>query len=246
MTGTLVRCIECNEVMNETEWDYYPDYRWHEGEIEESERNDRAPFLERHRGHTTEKLTPLTSPLSGKPYAEPVKASFFEATNGTERFVIKRWRKGIDEPFAYEIMEGRLEITTGSVRAQTAAIKRQLQAEKDSLISGKKVHRFIQAVRTEVEQLDPEALEVSAEGETPLISYHQLGDRSVDRILARCEDACSHHELSMLREFIDRHNEYDGVMTVVSKKEFAIKGRTQQEEYSRAVCSARRVSLPNP
>ena len=246
MTGTFVRCVECNEVMNETEWDLHPHYEWSEGEIKETERNDRTPFLERHRGHETEKLTPLMPPLSDRPYSEPVKASFFEATNGAELFVIKRWRTRIEDPFTYEIIEGRLEITTGSVRAQTAAIKKQLQSEEDSPISGEKVHRFIQAVRKEMEQLDPETLEVSAEGETPLISYHQLGDRNVDRILARCQDVCSQRELDLLREFIDRHNEYDGVMTAVAKKEFVIRDGARQEEYSRAVSSARRVSLPNP
>jgi hypothetical protein len=230
MMGTLIRCTKCNAIMNMTEWDFYPRYAWNEGEIKELAMDDRKAFLQRHRGHKTEELIPLTPPVSDKPYTEPLKTCYFEATNGVERFLIKRWRTKVDDPFAYEIIEGSIEFTNGTVHAQTAAIKNQIKAENDSVISEKKVNCFIQAIRKEVEKLDPEALEVSAEGETPLVSYYQLGSTCIDRILTRCQDKFNQHELELLKNFINRHNEYDDVMTVVSKKEFTIKKRAQKDE----------------
>jgi hypothetical protein len=128
MMGTLIRCTECNAIMNMTEWDLSPHYAWNEGEIKELEMDDRKAFLQRHRGHKTEELTPLTPPISDKPYAEPLKTCYFEATNGAERFLIKRWRDKIDDPFAYEIIEGSIELTNGTVHAQTEAIKKQMKA----------------------------------------------------------------------------------------------------------------------
>jgi hypothetical protein len=243
MMGTLIRCTECNAIMNMTAWDLYPHYAWNDGEIKESAMDDRKAFLQRHRGHKTEKLIPLTPPISDKPYTEPIKTCYFEATNGADRFLIKRWRTKIDDPFAYEIIEGSIELTNGTVHAQIAAIKKQIKAETNSVIAEKKVNYFIQAIRKEVEKLDPEALEVSAQGETPLVSYYQLGSTCIDRILTRCQDKFNQHELQLLRNFINRHNEYDDVMTVVSKKKFTIKKRARKDETPQPELSNQRIVI---
>jgi hypothetical protein len=243
MKGTLIRCTLCNAIMNMTDGDCSPHYAWNNGEVNEIETDDRKAFLQKHRAHNTEQLTPLTPPISDKPYSEPLRTSYFQATNGTERFLIKRWRKKIDDPFVYEIIDGRIELTNGSLRVQTSDIKKQMQAENDLLISEKKMNFFIQAVRKEVELLNPEVLVVSAEGETSLVSYCQLGNTCVDRILTRCKDKFSQGELNKLREFITRHNEYDDVMTVILKKEFAIKTRTRTKEMPETVRTNQRFAV---
>ena len=84
--GTLIRCTECNAIMNMTEGDFSPHYAWNGGEIKEIAMDDSKAFLQKHKGHRTEQLSPLSSPISDKPYSEPLKTSYFEATNGTERF----------------------------------------------------------------------------------------------------------------------------------------------------------------
>jgi hypothetical protein len=228
--GTLIRCIKCNAIMHMTEGDGSPHYAWNDGEINEITTDDRKTFLQKHKDHPTEYLTPLTPPISDKPYNEPLKTSYFEATNGTERFLIKRWRTKIEDPFAYEIIEGSIKLTNGTLRIQASAITKQLQAENDSLISEEKIHSFIQAVRAEVELLDPEALEITAEGETPLTSYYQLGSTCVDRVLTRCKGTFTQRELNKLRDFIKEHNEYDDVMTVIAKKELAIQTKIQKKD----------------
>lgn len=246
MMGTLIRCIDCNNVINMTEGDFSPHYEWHEGEIKEQEVNDRQIFLQRHKGHKTERLIPITSPISDKPYAEPLKIAYFEATNGKRRFLIKRWRSTIDDPVIYEIIDGSIALTNGKVRAQTEAIKKQLKAENNLFISGKKMDGFINAILTEVEKLDPDTLEPSAEGETPLITYYRLGSDCVERIVTRCEGTFDRRELNLLRDFIIEHNEYDDVMTVVAKKKFTVKTRPQENETQTPLHSAHRISIAIP
>ncbi|MBW2040139.1 MAG: hypothetical protein JRI46_11230 [Deltaproteobacteria bacterium] len=229
MMGKLVRCIKCNEVMNMTEWDSYPEYIWNSGEIKEIEMNDREAFLHRHKGHEMEELTPVTPPISDKPYIEPMKTCYFEASNGNKRFLVQMWRNKIDNPFAYKIIKGRIEIKNEKVQVQTEAIKRQIRMEKGFCISEEKVDKFIKAIQKEAERLNPETLEVSAEGDTPLVSYCRLDDDCVRRILTRCQDEFDQQKLKLLRDFILRNNEYYDVMTLVVEKRFSIR----QERRSR-------------
>lgn len=223
MIGKLIRCIQCNEVINMTEWDFSPQYIWNEGEIKEIKMNDRKAFLQRHKGHKMEELTPVTSLISNKPYTEPVKACYFEATNGNERFLIKRWRSKIDAPFAYKIIKGRIKIENVRVQVQAEAIKKQIQIEKDFCISEEKLDSFIKAIKKEAEKLNPEKLEVTAEGDTPLVSYCRLNNNCIEQILARCQRKFNQQELELLRNFILQHNQYNGVMTLVVRKGFSIR-----------------------
>jgi hypothetical protein len=248
MMKTLIRCIDCNEVINMTEEDFTPIYTWHEGELQEHEANDREIFDSVHKDHKTEHLTPLTTPLSDKPYREPVKTSYFEATNGIKNFLIKRWRSSIDEAVMYEIMDGRLELTRGSVRAQTEAIKKQLKADYGSPtpMTDEKVECFLTAIHKEIEKLDPADLVLSVEGETPLIAYHLLSNNCVERILIRCQEKFNHDELQMLREFIREHNVYDDVMTVMLHTDFTViyPAKAVREQTTRH--TQQRLSVPNP
>lgn len=238
MIGKLVRCVKCNEVMNMTEWDSYPQYMFTNGEIKEIEVNDRKAFLQRHREHEMEKLTPVTPLITDKPYTEPVKTVYFEATNGNKRFLIKMWRDRIDNPFTYEIIEGMIEIKNETVQVQTEAIRKQIRMEEIFHISDEQLDTFIEAIRKEVEKLNPETLEVSAEGNTPLVYYCRLDNDCVERILARCKGEFNQQNLKLLRDFILRNNEYNDVMTLVVKNTFSIeqeqKNRQQFEQLLQA------------
>lgn len=245
MRGILIRCIDCNKIINMTEWDHCPHYTWHNGEIEEQEGKERETFLEKHKGHKTEQLIPLTPPLSDKPYREPLKSSYIMATNGKQRFLIKRWRARINDPLTYEIIDGSIVLTNGKVRVQTEAIKKQMRAEQNSAITEEKMNYFIDVVQQEAERLDPDTLEESAEGETPLIAFFTFSTESVERILQGCRDTFDQHELTLLRDFVIEHNEYDDVMTLVAKKELTIQNGAQKGKGSSTVRAAHHVSPPH-
>ncbi|MBW1973826.1 MAG: hypothetical protein JRI44_13475 [Deltaproteobacteria bacterium] len=241
MIGKLIRCINCNEVMGITEWDFCPQYIYNRnnGTIKEIEIDDRKEFLQRHKGHKIEELIPITPPISDKPYTEPTKTCYFEATNGNERFLIKRWRDKIDSPFIYEIIKGSIEIKNIEVQVQVEAIKKQIRMVKDFCISEEKLNNFIKAVQKEVKKLDPQTLEVCAEGKTPSISYCKLSDDCVEGILKRCQDKFNLQELNFLRNFILQNNYYNDVMTLIVKKNFFIKAEEEARIPCRCVAEAK-------
>ncbi|MCJ7664277.1 MAG: hypothetical protein MUO24_08550, partial [Desulfobacterales bacterium] len=114
------------------------------------------------------------------------------------------------------------------------------------VIPEKKLSCFVRAIQEEVKNLDPDTLEVSAEGETPLISFYQLGLECVDRISIRCRDKFDGQELKLLKDFIIEHNEYDGVMTLVAEKAFSIKHEAQKDAIPRTQCSPQYIARSNP
>jgi hypothetical protein len=246
MMETLIYCIDCNEVIHMSEWNARTHDEWQTAEIKEQEVNERKAFVQRHKNHRTEELTPVTPPISDKPYGEPLKVSYFEASNGKRRFLIKRWRNTIDDPCEYEVIDGRLEISHGTARVQAEAIKKQFKAERDGAISEKKLNYFIKAVQEEVKGLDPDTLMVSAEGESPLIAFYQLDSQSIKRIFNRCWDTFDWHELKLLRDFVIEHNEYDDVMTIVAQKEFSIKLGALKDAAPRATRAAQFASRSIP
>lgn len=243
---TLIHCIDCNKVIHIAEWNACTHDDWQTAEIKEQEVDEREIFVQRHKNHRTEELTPVTPPISDKPYAEPLKVSYFEASNGKQRFLIKRWRNTINDPCEYEVIDGRLEISYGTARVQAEAIKKQFRAEHDGVISEKKLNYFIKAVQEEVKGLDPDTLMVSAEGESPLIAFYQLDHQSIKRIFNRCWDTFDWHELKLLRDFVIEHNEYDDVMTIVAQKEFSIKLGALKDAAPRATRAAQFVSRSIP
>jgi hypothetical protein len=100
---------------------------------------------------------------------------------------------------------------------------KQMRMEKNLYFSEQTVDNFISTFQKEVGELNPETLEVSAEGDTPLISYCKLDNDSINRILTKYEHQLEKQELEQLKDFALRHNQYNDVMTVVVQKKLSIK-----------------------
>ena len=109
----LIRCINCDDIFMRTPFDQWPEYEFDSARPFESirsvERDDFQDFLIHHHGHRLEDLKIIEdSFVSERDYFEPVKICYFKATNGKERFVIKKFRERIDEPLKYEVDHWRL------------------------------------------------------------------------------------------------------------------------------------------
>ena len=131
MESRLLRCTECNEIINMTEHDFSAEYHYDKKKdcFLELVRNDREPFITKHKSHKVEELkVNRASYISDCSYSEPLKTSYFETTNGREDFVIKRWRDKIESPLRYEIVKGYIEVTNKSVVHGENIIK-QIQTE---------------------------------------------------------------------------------------------------------------------
>ena len=191
-------------------------------------------FADLHRQHTMEELFIIKdSFISEGRYGEPLKVSYFEASNGKERFVIRGSRKDITRPIAYELIPGYIE-TSFRREVQGREIRRQLDEEiKDPPLSEAKVSCFIRALEQVAAQFPlKDRLEITAETDTPLISHCKLGAGEIREILSLCRGVFDGEELQRLEKFIHNNNSYNEPMTLLLKRTFRIKragGRLPEE-----------------
>jgi hypothetical protein len=151
--------------------------------------------------------------VSEKAYLEPIKVSYFRATNGKERFVIKKYREKIDEPLRYQLIAGDYHLKCIGVKIQEKEIARQLEAEfKTAPLSQKKLNAFFKLFRRVVEIIDINNLErVDEESSNPLEIYYKLDDVSLAYLLRNCHSIFKGEEYINIEEFIHRHKD-DGVL----------------------------------
>ena len=177
------------------------------------ERDDFKDFLSNHQGHLLEDLDIIEdSYVSDKAYSEPVKTSFFKATNGKEKFVIKKFRESIDEPLKYELVSGDCRLQCVSVEIQAEDIVKQLARDMNPSLFQDKIDAFLKLMSVLVEGVKIQELErVPQESHHPLEVYYKIGDVHVMYLLRNCHRIFKGQEHSAIVEFIHRHKD-DGVL----------------------------------
>lgn len=232
----LTRCVDCNEIIPLSVYDSYPEYVYdiERDILREQKRDDRKNFEDKHQRHHLEELQVIEgSCISGGPYREPVKASYFEVTNGSENFVIKKWRKDIYDPLTYELIPGHLAFTELMFSPQYDDIRKQFQTEvKLTDHTEEKMEHFLTVVRSVISQMNESDLETEDlyETDNPAIVYVQLNEEKVGKILEGCRTVFTPEELKKLAVFIRENNEHDGVMTALVKRQFEIKRTGSNQE----------------
>ncbi len=200
-----------------TPFDQYPEYEFGSDRSLDNfrsvGRDDFQEFLIHHHGHRLENLKIIEdSFVSEKAYFEPIKTSFFKATNGKEKFVVKKFRERIDEPLRYLLIPGDYCLKCITVQAQSEEIVRQLKRELRPPLSQSKIDAFLKLYRAVVEDIDIEDLErISEESDHPLEIYYRIDDVRLMYLLRNCRNIFKGQEYSAMEEFIHRHKD-DGVL----------------------------------
>ena len=214
----LIRCISCDAIFLKTPFDQWQEYESGLNDSPESlktiERDDFQDFLRNHRGHRLEKLRVLEdSFVSEKDYLEPVKTSYFKATNGKENFVVKKFREKIDEPLRYQLIHGDYSLRCVRIEIQSEEIEKQLKAElKTRPLPQKKLCEFLKLFQYIVNTIDIKKLErISWESPNPLQVYYKMDDISLVYLLRNCRNIFNGQEYSAIEDFIHRHKD-DGVL----------------------------------
>lgn len=213
----LIRCKNCDDVFMKTPFDQYPEYEFGSDSSPDNfrslERDDFQEFLIHHHGHQLENLKIIEdSFVSGKAYSEPVKASFFKATNGKEKFVVKKFRKRIDEPLKYRLIPGDYSLRCITVEILSEEIAKQLKRELKPTLSQDKIDSFLKLYRAVLEDIDIEDLErIPEESGRPLEVYYRIDDVHLMYLLRNCHHIFKGQEYSAVEEFIHRHKD-DGVL----------------------------------
>lgn len=230
MSDRWVRCVECNQVVHVTDYDCAPQYYCDENleEITERPIDDMKHFMAKHKHHKMEELTIIkNSFISEGRYGEPLKVSYFEATNGKDRFVIKGWRENIGTSIKYELVPGYIK-TAYNLELQSDEIRKQMSEEiKDPTISETKIERFIQIVEKVISQPPiRDKIEITAETDTPLISHCKMDASSIREILSLSREIFNAGELKKVEQFIRRNNNYNEPITLLLKRAFIIKRKS--------------------
>jgi hypothetical protein len=219
-------------------FDRYPEYDFSPDHLPEDfqciERDDFQDFLAHHRGHQLELLRIVEdSYVCEKAYSEPVKTSFFKATNGKEYFVIKKFRERIDEPLKYQLISGDYSVKCVDVEIQSEEICRQLEREVNPPLSPEKMDAFLGAMGAIVEDIDVNGLKrFPEESHYPLEVYYKIGDAHVMHLLERCSNIFRGREYLAVEAFIHRHKD-DGVLLLkaIHKIEFTQKTRPSKKTF---------------
>jgi hypothetical protein len=213
----LIHCINCHEIYLRTPFDQTPEYEWEPlSFLRESagiEKDDFQDFLRNHRGHQLEDLKIVEdSFVCEKPYSEPVKISYFKATNGREQFVVKRFRERIDQPLKYQLIRGDYSLKCIDLQIQSEAIRKQLGREMKPPLTQTQIDTFLQLVQHVGKRLDVNTLErVPEESSTPLEIYYKMDDFGLMYLLRNCRNVFKGKPYAEIEGFIHRHKD-DGVL----------------------------------
>ena len=213
----LIHCINCHEIYLRTPFDQTPEYGWEPlsslRETQGIEKDDFQDFLSNHRGHQLEDLKIIEdSFVSEKSYSEPVKISYFKATNGREDFVVKRFRERIDQPLKYQLIRGDYSLKCIDLQIQSEAIRKQLEREMKPSLTRTQVDTFLQLVQHVGERLDVNTLErVPEESPYPLEIYYKMDDFSLMYLLRNCRNFFKGKAYAEIEGFVHRHKD-DGVL----------------------------------
>lgn len=231
----LIRCRKCDEVFMKTPFDQYPLYINDEDhpleKFQSLERDDYEDFLCLHKGHPLEHLEIIEdSFVSERPYFEPVKTSFFKATNGKDQFVIKKFRERIDEPLKYQIIFGDFFLKCTTIEIQSEEITKQLKREISPPPSQNQINAFLKLYQHIVNETDVKDLErIKEEFSHPLEVYYKLDDLHLMYLLRNCRNLFKKGDYSHIEEFIHRHRD-DGVLLLKATFKIQITERAKAEE----------------
>jgi hypothetical protein len=231
----LIRCKNCDEIFMKTPFDQYPEYAWDSNSSLENfqgiARDDFQDFLIHHHGHRLENLIIVEdSFVSEKPYFEPIKTSFFKATNGKEKFVIKKFRERIDEPLTYQLIPGDYSLICTAIEIQSEEISKQLTRELTPPLSQTQIDAFIKLYCTVAEAIDIQDLErVSEESHHPLEIYYKIDDVHLMYLLRNCRNIFKGKQYSAMEEFIHREKD-DGVLLLKATYKIQINEKAKMKK----------------
>jgi hypothetical protein len=213
----LIRCKNCDDIFMKTPFDQCPEYECDPDRLPENfrsiKRDDFQDFLTHHHGHRLENLKIIEdSFVSEKAYSEPLKTSFFKATNGKEKFVIKKFREKIDEPLKYQLIYGDFSLKCTSIEIQWEEITKQLKREIKPPFSQTQIDAFLKLYRHLFKDIDIRDLErVPEDSPHPLEIYYKINDVHLMYLLRNCRHIFKGQEYLAIEEFIHRHKD-DGVL----------------------------------
>ena len=229
MIKKLIRCTACNQIIPNyeghelTRAKSLPGVEWSNADLATAKK-----FLRLHSGHRLEELlVEENSSVSQKPSYEPLRESYFFASNAERKFLIRRTKAALDQPAFYEILPGRLKVSNASLKIQEKDLRKQIAVEEGfSPLLKERMKRFVQVFRDEIAGISPEKVEEETkdieEGEYSTLAYVGLTDSCWTRILNRCRLYFDESELQALGRFVDENRNPPDVLSILVERQISI------------------------
>ncbi|MDQ1328046.1 MAG: hypothetical protein QG641_1331 [Candidatus Poribacteria bacterium] len=229
MENVILRCLQCNELFCPTRYDSYPSYDFKDNNIlKEIKHNDLGDFKNSHNGHKIEKLQVVNgSFFSHYAYWEPVREDYLQITDGSEIYTVRRWRKYINEPLRYQIVNFDIIFSEPILEVQSTDLEKQMIANADRFGFTKtniRIRKFIKLFKAFVSRLELDnVIECGFSLNDPMISYAKLKDEVRETFLDYCSYKFSATDIKNLRVFISENSEYDDVTNIQVIRPFYLK-----------------------
>ena len=233
MVERLLRCAQCNQVIPRfgSLGDFGERSTLFGVEWSSDDLDSQKEFLLRHEGHPLEELTvdPETF-VSDRPSWEPVKTSYVEASNGRQRFVIKRMRTSLARPVSYELIPGEIRVSPETLEIQEEEVRKEISWLNGSFpVPGDKVNKFMEAFREEIRSIPAESIPAAIDkvlpGDTPLLAFGSLSENRWEKVLLRCESHLRPSELQGIQKFIRENCAPDEALALQIRNKISISGR---------------------
>jgi len=226
--NVILRCLQCNELFCPTRYDNYPSYDFDKktGALKEIKRNDLRDFKISHKGHRIEELQVINGSFySNYAYWEPVREDYIQVTNGSKVYTVRRWRKYINEPLKYQIVNFDVVFGKPILEVQSTDLEKQMRADAAKFgFTKAKIKKFTKRFKAFVSRLElDDLLECGFSVDEPMVSYAKLKDEVREIFLDRCRSGFSESELEKIRIFINENSEYNDVMNVQVIRPFYLK-----------------------
>lgn len=184
---------------------------------------DEGEIAEREKCRTEHKTISVLEPVEGssvseRPDVEPMRTTYFYAVDQDgNQWVVKKSRTDINEPFVYEISEGRIATWISPIRVQKEDIQQQLK----NLQIKKPYEDFLIAFlkrQTPSAKYNTEAIDGDSDPEIQLL----LNQRLVNSMLRQAAYVLEGGQWESFRDFIERENVPGGALPFLGRRNFRI------------------------
>jgi hypothetical protein len=226
-------CRNCGAIHHVTPFDRAPMYALNGDEVAETPANDWREFMARHNGHRLESLAATGSDYYPNGSAvDPMSVRYFEVSNGSDTWLLRRSRASMEEPFRYALVDGRVIESGACLAVQEEAIRKEMKLHFSwapaAPLHDEKIDRFIGLFREVVNELDPDragTAEYSCTEEN--VAYCELDIATIDALMTKCRPYFQPAEIESLRRFVEAHRESDDVMAVVKRRAVEVGKRSE-------------------
>jgi hypothetical protein len=221
--GRYIWCRNCGVIHHVSPFDRSLVYHVSAGEVQEKAVDDWRDFMDRHAGHRLEPLqsTGTTVFPHGSAY-DPMNVGYVQVTNGKQTVLLRRSRSSIEQPLAYEIVDGSLLRTEMRIEIQSDAIRKEMQRHfswaPSMPLTDEQINWFIAMFSEVIQSLDPETLSADECSDSDdQTSYCELPLPVIDELMEKCGGYYSPSQLAALRRFVEGHRDASDVMALIKR-----------------------------